>query len=442
MSVFDELNNTEKIKPTSEWMRKWYDIMNNELFGGALGDCILQPFTTGKGSNGSTLGWFRLTGDNIKAKKDSRRIFQASGYGRETYITRENFVTICRPTIELNANYRASETSWINTLVHEMCHYYTYMFGVAPRQGHGPEFRRIGETVSSRSNGYITIQRLASAEEMKDYDLKDEIKQKNQERLDRKKSRTTALIVVMNSQVRLITTTLEKVITTVGDVHASRNDTLFYGSCNDASLIDFLVSKGYRSTMRTYRYWTIENEPWLNELAKYHWEKYMGSCNSISEALGIEENEAQQETPQQQITQNNPQDDNTQPTENDGFNLGWKIIDDNGGYNLINKEGKKSFPKPVDRIKFDKDKNCYYIQFGRITNNFRGKPGMWEKTGIWENKQKSSQTLFENKLRKIIKETIIDIINEKRTGEDDSISITPDMNLGVMSPLEGEGDNK
>ena len=438
MSVFDELNNTEKIRPTSEWMRKWYDIMNNELFGGALGDCILRPFTTGKGSNGRTLGWFKITGNNIKVKRTNRKIYQASYYGGETYVTRENFVTLCKPAIELNANYRAPETAWINTLVHEMCHYYTYMYGIAPKQGHGTEFRNIGEVVSSRSYGYISIQRLASAEEMKDYDLNDDIKQKNQERLDRKKSRTTALIVITNNgEVRLLMITNEKVIMEVGDAHARKNDTLFFGSCNDSSLIDFLISKGYRNTMRSYRYWSIGGKTWLNELSRYKWEKYMGSCNTLSEALGMEEDEeTQQDEPQQTVTQQQSNNSNNQSEDNDGFDLGWKIIEDNGGYNLINKDGKKAFPKPVDRVKFDKNKKCYYIQFGRITNNFKGRPGMWEKTDIWENKQKTPQKLFENKLKKMIKETIIDYINEKKFGGDDSVSITPDMNLGIESPLE------
>lgn len=435
MSVFDELNSTEKIKPTSEWMKKWYDIMNTELFGGSLGDCILQPFTTGKGSNGNTLGWFKITGNNIKIKRLNQRIFQKSYYNGETYVTKDNFVSLCRPMIELNANYKAPETAWINTLVHEMCHYYTYMNGIAPKQGHGPEFRQIGEAVSSRSHGYITIQRLASAEEMTNFDLRDDIKQKNKERESRKKSRTYALIVVTNNDVRLITTTLDKVITEVGDVHSKKNDALFYGSCNDTSLIEFLYSKNYTSSARSYSYWNIENKPWLNDLIKYKWQKYMGSCNTLAEALGIEE----ETTVQPEVNNSSPQQEkpsNNNQSENDGFNLGWKIIEDNGGYNLINKEGRKGFPKPVDRIKFDKSKNCYYVQFGKITNNFRGVPGRWEKTDMWENKQKNIKTLFEEKINKMIKETIMEIMNEKMGIDNDSVSISPDMNLGLLSPLE------
>ena len=40
----DEEHSTEKIKPTTEWMTKWYDIMNKRLFNGELGACILRPF--------------------------------------------------------------------------------------------------------------------------------------------------------------------------------------------------------------------------------------------------------------------------------------------------------------------------------------------------------------------------------------------------------------
>ena len=99
------------------------------------------------------------------------------------YIDRNNFAELCHPTIELNGNYSGTEHGFLETLVHEMCHYYTEMDGYCPRQGHGFEFRNIGSIVTSRSNGMFTIQRLASAEQMTELELSDEMKAKRERRL-------------------------------------------------------------------------------------------------------------------------------------------------------------------------------------------------------------------------------------------------------------------
>ena len=162
--------------PTVEWMNQKYDEMNDLLFGGKLGKCFFGIFTTGKGSEGRTLGWFRMTGRNLRINRYNRRIFKRYGYGDEVYADSSNFFEVCEPKIELNGNYTGTEHAFLATLVHEMCHYYTYMNGYAPKQGHGREFKEIGYIVSSRSNGMFTIQRLATAEEMTELKLKTTLK--------------------------------------------------------------------------------------------------------------------------------------------------------------------------------------------------------------------------------------------------------------------------
>ena len=109
-------------KPNIQWMAKKYEEMNQELFYGQLGDCDFGIFTTGEGSEGNTLGRFKTKGDNIRIDRYSRRIF-INGWER-IYIDRNNFVELCRPTIELNGNYSGTEHGFLATLVHEMCHYY------------------------------------------------------------------------------------------------------------------------------------------------------------------------------------------------------------------------------------------------------------------------------------------------------------------------------
>ena len=56
----------ELMTPTVEWMARKYDEMNQTLFGGELGACSFKIFTTGKGSQGGVLGWFRITTNSIR----------------------------------------------------------------------------------------------------------------------------------------------------------------------------------------------------------------------------------------------------------------------------------------------------------------------------------------------------------------------------------------
>lgn len=43
----------------------------------------------------------------------------------------------------MNAHIKFTETDMEDTLIHEMIHYYTYKDGLAPKQAHGTEFRKV-----------------------------------------------------------------------------------------------------------------------------------------------------------------------------------------------------------------------------------------------------------------------------------------------------------
>lgn len=250
--------------PTVEWMTEKYDEMNSQLFNGALGECSFNVFTTGRGSEGGTLGWFKITGRNIRVDRYSRRMFKNTNW-EKVYVNRENFVYMCQPRIELNGNYSGTEHGFLATLVHEMCHYYTYMNGFCPKQGHGPEFREIGAIVSNRSNGMFTIQRLATAEEMSELELNDEMKAKREKRLNNKKASVTAIIVMtQEGKVKLTITSNQNLINLIVNTEKNeRNENVV--TTNDSSVINYLFSKGYRKNMRTWRYWSLEDKPWINE---------------------------------------------------------------------------------------------------------------------------------------------------------------------------------
>ena len=255
-------------KPNVQWMAKKYKEMNQKLFYGQLGDCDFGIFTTGKGSEGRTLGWFKTKGDNIRVDRYSRRMF-INGWER-IYIDRNNFVELCRPTIELNGNYGGTEHGFLATLVHEMCHYYTKMDGYCPRQGHGFEFRNIGSIVTSRSNGMFTIQRLASAEQMTELELSDEMKAKRERRLENKKARVFALFVYKkNGQIELTITSNANLITEIIETTKKQDDATKIEKSNDQSLIEELFSRGYNSDSRKWNYWNVENEKWITPLVNH-----------------------------------------------------------------------------------------------------------------------------------------------------------------------------
>ena len=255
-------------KPNIQWMAKKYEEMNQELFYGQLGDCDFGIFTTGEGSEGNTLGRFKTKGGNIRIDRYSRRMF-INGWER-IYIDRNNFVELCQPTIELNGNYSGTEHGFLATLVHEMCHYYTFMDGYCPRQCHGFEFREIGSIVTSRSNGMFTIQRLASAEQMTELELSDEMKAKRERRLENKKARVFALFVYKkNGQIELTITSKASLITEIIETTKNRDNAIKIEKSNDKSLIEELFSHGYNNNMRTWRFWNIENEKWITPLMNH-----------------------------------------------------------------------------------------------------------------------------------------------------------------------------
>ena len=143
--------NTRDFRPTVEWMSRRYDEANEKLFGGALGKCDFKVFTTGRGSRGGTNGWFRLTSTNL-VLSPTRKFFILG-----VRVNPNNFYDAAKPRIELNGNKRGSEWAFMVTLVHEMCHYYTYMNGTKPARGHGKEFHSIADKVTELSGGQIEV---------------------------------------------------------------------------------------------------------------------------------------------------------------------------------------------------------------------------------------------------------------------------------------------
>lgn len=387
-----------KFKPSVEWMEEHYNKFNGELFNNQLTRCKFDNFYNGSGSNGRTLGRFRLT-KPCYGLKDTRKLYS---YITHTQVTKESFYKLCGPEISFNAHYKATQTAWENVLIHEMCHLATYMNGTLPLQGHGKEFRQVAEMVSRKSNGKISISRLASAEQMENFELDDSIAKQNKEREERRINRTYFCVVVTKTEIRLVRTTLPKLMSEVEFIHTNRGDLICFARTNDINAIEFFDDKGYRKSFRKYSYWNIENAPWLKEILKFKWEISQSSQMSLSQAIGAD-------------APNN--------TTQDEFNLGYKITNDGDGFNLVDASGRKSFNKAVPYLEFDKANNEYIFKMGKFT--YHGKPGSWEKVTTNENT---------NRLQDIIQEEIDEVINNKVS--DNVVEITPNTELELKSPLE------
>lgn len=404
------MENNDKFKPTSTWMIEQYHRLNNELFNGELGDCILRPFTTGKGSQGGTLGWFKITRKGVKIERYGRRIYVEDFWGDRTYVNSSNFYDVCQPCIELNANYSWTEHAMLATLVHEMCHYYTYMKGYAPKRGHGPEFYSIGRIVSSRSNGLFTIQRLASAEQMNEMELDADMQSKQDKRLAKKKSKTNAVFVYGdNGSIEMSNTSSQDVIDDILQSATKehrwneneRGKAIKIIKSNDVNLINKLFSLGYKRNFRTYRFWTITNKPWAKDIEQYDHEVLYDISNSSTpktrESKSIE-----------------------QPKQNSqGFLKQYFVLKlTNGGEFKI---PVTSLPTMIEKIK-ERFPNFSDETITKLLNN---------ETNfkmIQEHKVKS--------LKQIVTEALNEFVNKTKQSDDDAITIDPNQNLGLASPLE------
>ena len=386
----------KSFKPTVNWMAEKYDEMNAKLFGGQLDQCDFNIFTSGRGSQGRTLGFFRMNGRGLKIEIATRKMFRHDDWfpNDKEYVNKSNFYSVCRPSIELNGNYSGTEHAFLGTLVHEMCHYYTYMNGYAPKQGHGTEFRNIAYRVSYKSNGEFSIQRLASAEEMQNFELSDEMKAKREKRLSNKKASLMAIFVYnIDGTVKLSTTSSQALATRIIDSY-KKLDVPKVVVSNDLRLIELLYSHGYRRNFRTWRYWNVENTDWIKTIDNYDIKVYNNpNMNSIKNIYGDKSNigvEAPQRLSKRifSIKTNNGTFKTEVASESDLFN---KL--------------RERFPKMSDET------------IKKIMSN----QANYQMT---ENKRKS--------LSDIIREAI-----EEAIGNDGTVDIDSNMNLGLRSPLEG-----
>lgn len=282
-----EDNNKEMMYPSVEWMRRKYNQFNGEVFDGRLGDCDLSIMTSGRGSQGRTYGRFSLMNKSLMVDVNSRWMF-IPNYGERIYINKDNFVKLCYPTISLNGHYRATEEAWENVLVHEMCHYYSYMYGKCPKQSHGPEFRDIAEYVSVMSVGRFNVHRLVTSEEKKDFKLDDDMVMKKEKRVENKKSNAIVVFVFRtdgNVEMSIFSRKNVGVLREIFEYYdnsENKSKVKKMLTSTDPTLIELLYQCGYRKILRTWRYWNVSGKSFVNNLSAYDCDEWI---NNLGESI-------------------------------------------------------------------------------------------------------------------------------------------------------------
>lgn len=143
------------MKPTVEWMKEKYIQFNNQIFNNYLEMPILKAEPISK----RVLGCFSFEPQiEVRAKKSDMHMYYYDDFeGKYKYISHDNFLQIMNPSITLNTIWDCEEINLENTLIHEMCHYRTYIDGFCPKKVHGQEFTYWGAVVNLKSDGKYKI---------------------------------------------------------------------------------------------------------------------------------------------------------------------------------------------------------------------------------------------------------------------------------------------
>jgi hypothetical protein len=164
---------------------------------------------------------------------------------------------------------------------------------------------------------------------------------------------------------------------------------------NDANIIEYLFNKGYRKNMRTWRYWSLEEKPWIGELKR------------MLSSVDFEMGNVTRSTVQPQTQTNHTKMIFSIKTSTGVFETEVTTPND------LKRKLRERFPKLSDEA------------IEKLFNN------------------NANYRMVENRrnVKSIIKEVIDEFMQNEFRGAnnmEDSIEINPNMNLGLQSPLEHE----
>jgi len=158
--------------PTEAWAVQKYDEFNRMYFDGFLPKCKIKVIPLKENQGFVKAGYMKMSSTGGCLTLD---IYYSERYGYMK-VNKDTINKTLKPVIAINSNYTAPEESVENTLIHEMCHFYTWFnpdgtIRTPDREnnGHGQDFMEIAEKVNKASGGKIEIKQLLTSEEIRKY---------------------------------------------------------------------------------------------------------------------------------------------------------------------------------------------------------------------------------------------------------------------------------
>lgn len=167
-----DVNNNVNFEPTEMWAKQKYDEFNKKYFNGFLPKCRIKVGPLKETDGTMKAGYMKMTSTGGFLTLDC---YYSERYGYMK-INRDTINKTLKPVIAINSNYSAPEKSIENTLIHEMCHFYTWFnpdgsIRIPDKDNnlHGSDFMEIASKIQEISGGEIMIKQLIDAEEMSKY---------------------------------------------------------------------------------------------------------------------------------------------------------------------------------------------------------------------------------------------------------------------------------
>lgn len=163
----------EPIEPTAAFVKQKYNEFNQLYFDGFLPKCAISVRPLGEECGRVLGGTFRFATFRNAILINGANLFYDPKKDYYGHIDKTTIYSALKPTITINSKYKAPVELLENTIIHEMCHYYTFFnedgsFRIADKENksHGQDFMNAAEMISRKSGGKVKIKAILEAEEI------------------------------------------------------------------------------------------------------------------------------------------------------------------------------------------------------------------------------------------------------------------------------------
>lgn len=150
-----------------QWLKQKYQYFNQLIFNNSLPPCSFAVLPLPD----NTLGKFGLS--KSAQMKSICGIYYDEKSGRYIPLNKQTVPKLYKPKITISTKYSRSEKEFENTLIHEMCHYWTcfdeednFRYPNKENDHHGADFFEAARMVSTKTNGQVTIKQIEDGEIM------------------------------------------------------------------------------------------------------------------------------------------------------------------------------------------------------------------------------------------------------------------------------------